>query len=409
MPVQHLHGDQAARLVESLPDATVVVDGTAVVRWANTAAERLMGRAADEVVGTSGLDLVHPADHQLALVSLASVQAKTVGSPIELRIAAVDGWRLMEIVGAPLGDGDLVLTMRDLTQRRRWEIATDETARSRTLLHHAAGLTMLVRADGTIASASAAITRDLGHDPEAVVDRPIHDMVRAEDHAALVAGLSAAAAGCGQGAVTLEAHLLGTDDVRPFELHIVALLDDPTVEGFIVSGHDISRLRAAQEALTELANFDALTGLVNRRAFEAELEREWTLTNRDGIDSFLIVADLDGFKQLNDDHGHAAGDEALRQFAHALRLTVRETDVVGRLGGDEFAILLVRCGGEAAALGFQANLHAAVTDRGRSTGHAVAVSLGHTSLRRAVSPEAALHAADQAMYAAKRAKRLEAS
>lgn len=182
----------------------------------------------------------------------------------------------------------------------------------------------------------------------------------------------------------------------------MSLLDDPTVGGLVVSGHDISRLRAAQEALAELAHFDALTGLPNRRAFDATLEDQWTLTSRDGIDSYVVVADLDGFKQLNDQHGHAIGDEALRQVGNALRRTVRATDVVARLGGDEFGIILIRCGGEAAAVGFEAELCERIEHACRPLPSVVSVSVGHASLRASVSAAAALHEADLSMYAKKR-------
>lgn len=111
----------------------------------------------------------------------------------------------------------------------------------------------------------------------------------------------------------------------------------------VALGADVARLRAEQEILDELAHVDAQTGLANRRAFDRCLEREWALSMRAGIDSFVVVADLDGFKAYNDRHGHAAGDEALRQFAEALRVATRGSDVLARIGGDEFGILLVRC------------------------------------------------------------------
>ena len=78
---------------------------------------------------------------------------------------------------------------------------------------------------------------------------------------------------------------------------------------------EMLRLKVQHEVLAELAYVDSLTGLANRRAFDLHLEREWALTLRDGIDSYVVVADLDRFKALNDACGHAAGDQVLRQFA----------------------------------------------------------------------------------------------
>lgn len=393
----------AVGLFDQLPDAIVVIDGAGIVSRANRAAERIVGRSADAFVGSSGLDLVHPDDLALAALSLASVEGKEVGTPIELRIAATGGWRLVEVVGAPLGDGQIALSMRDLTDRRRWEVAGGEVARFRALVHHATALTMLLDADGVVTSVSGAIARQLGQDPEAVCDHPLVRIVHPDDRMLVRAAIVAAIASPPGGPPTqVEARLAGHKDSHvPFELSIVSLLDDPTVQGLVVSGHDITRLRSAQEALAELAHFDALTGLPNRRAFDAVLADQWTLTSRDGIDSFVVVADLDGFKRLNDRHGHATGDEALRQIGSALRRSVRATDFVARLGGDEFGMILIRCGGEVAALGLAGELTERIEEACRALPERVGVSVGWASLRASASAAAALHHADLSMYAEK--------
>src|SRR5438876_7492273 len=132
-----------AAIATSLPDAVLVVDPLAQVRWANRAAERLFGLPADEAIGQNGLEFIHPDDLQLAALALTSVQAKEVGTPLELRVRSTDGWRLVEMIGAPLGD-DLLLSVRDLTERRRWEVAGDEVARFRSLMQNAASVTMLL-------------------------------------------------------------------------------------------------------------------------------------------------------------------------------------------------------------------------------------------------------------------------
>ena len=392
-------------LVEWLPDAIVMIDSRGVVIRGNRAAERIMNRPRCEWLGVSGLELVHPDDLHLAALSLASVEGKEVGTPIELRLRTADGWRLVELIGAPVEDGFIALSIRDLTERRRWEIAGGETARFRSVVQHAASITMLLTADGLVESVSGAVTRVLGHDPEHVCKGPLWDIVVEEDRALVQAAISTAAVTpAGNPAITVEARLTraGRADPVPFELSIVSLLEDPTVTGLVVSAHDISRLRAAQQALAELAHYDALTGLPNRRAFDAALERECTLTSRDGIDSYVVVADLDRFKELNDRHGHSAGDEALRRVAHAIRASVRETDEVARLGGDEFAAILVRCGGEAAAAGFGLTLRERLTERLNGLPVPVEISMGYASIKATRTPAEALRVADMAMFRDKR-------
>jgi diguanylate cyclase (GGDEF)-like protein len=90
-----------------------------------------------------------------------------------------------------------------------------------------------------------------------------------------------------------------------------------------------------QDRLTYLADHDSLTGLVNRRVLGERLTRDF----RAGTDLVLLYLDLDGFKAVNDRHGHAAGDQVLIEVARRIRAEVRDGDLVARLGGDEFAVL----------------------------------------------------------------------
>ncbi|MGQ0432431.1 MAG: PAS domain-containing protein, partial [Microthrixaceae bacterium] len=256
---------ELAALAELLPDAVVVIDDTAAVCWGNQAAERLMGRPLATWLGSNGLDLLHPDDLGLAMVSLESVQAKEVGTPIELRIATSTGWLLVELVGAPLPDGRLLMTMRDVTQRRRWEVAGNQTALFQSLVQNAPTITMLLDAHGVVQSVSGAITRHLGHDQEVVSGRSLSHIVDDDDHAALAIALHDARTSTASNPTNVEVLLWHTNGTRiPFELTFVSLLDDPTVGGFVVTGHDITRLRAAQADLEQLASYDNLTGLFNR-------------------------------------------------------------------------------------------------------------------------------------------------
>lgn len=163
----------------------------------------------------------------------------------------------------------------------------------------------------------------------------------------------------------------------------------------------LDRLRQEHENLAELAYVDPLTGLANRRAFDMHLQREWGLALRDGIDSFVVVADIDGLKELNDTRGHAVGDDALCQFAKALQLAARSTDIQARIGGDEFGVLLVRCD-ERAAHSFSVRLRDAMAEQIGPRLGPLSVSLAHASLLQSTSAGKALEHADLAMLAKKR-------
>ena len=238
------------RLVDALPDAVIIVDATGQVVWANHTCESLFDRSLSESIGWSSLELVHPDDLELVLRSLVSVQAKDVGAPIEIRLKTMSGWRLMELVGSPLPwleEGAVLLTIRDLTQRRRFELVHDHDARLRSLVQNSAAITMLVSPDGCVESVSGAVTRQLGHDPEVIEGLPLADLVPEPDRPLLRraferASRGASVAGPEQVVIPLIRH--GNRATLPFELSIVNLVDDPTVGGYVVTGHDVTERRA---------------------------------------------------------------------------------------------------------------------------------------------------------------------
>jgi diguanylate cyclase (GGDEF)-like protein len=119
-------------------------------------------------------------------------------------------------------------------------------------------------------------------------------------------------------------------------------IDRMTAEGKAVLDQlrlEVSTYQTKLEAAEEAASRDSLTGLRSRHCIEGHMERRIAI----GLPFCVAVVDIDGFKQVNDDHGHVAGDELLREFAGKLRSACRSTDLIGRWGGDEFIIVLY-CG-----------------------------------------------------------------
>jgi len=165
-------------------------------------------------------------------------------------------------------------------------------------------------------------------------------------------------------------------------------------------------LIVAQSHVVELENKaheDALLPVLNRRGFDRELERTLAYIKRHGTDVSLIYIDLDDFKDVNDIHGHAAGDAALMHLADILIANVRRSDVVARLGGDEFAILLRRADTEAAHLKAAQLRRALDSSALVFDGKEIPMSLtsGTTQLRSSDTCAAALARADKLMYEGK--------
>lgn len=177
---------------------------------------------------------------------------------------------------------------------------------------------------------------------------------------------------------------------------------------------EIDRLRrdlaAAHERIAELeaqADFDSLLAMFNRRAFERELARSLAYVQRYGTEASLVFIDLDGFKPVNDRHGHAAGDALLKAVADALSRHVRSSDVVGRLGGDEFGVLMWNVAGaeaQAKARALERVIEETSTTHG-AVRLGVGASAGVVSLSTAGSLTQILDAADRAMYVRKRERR----
>jgi diguanylate cyclase (GGDEF)-like protein/PAS domain S-box-containing protein len=121
-----------------------------------------------------------------------------------------------------------------------------------------------------------------------------------------------------------------------FEVHAY-----PSPTGLTIFFHDGSERREREERLRSLSLLDELTGVYNRRGFFTLAEQQCKLAVRKRRSMVLFFVDFDDLKQINDTHGHGAGDQALVALGNALRQTFRESDIVGRIGGDEFAALAV--------------------------------------------------------------------
>lgn len=161
-------------------------------------------------------------------------------------------------------------------------------------------------------------------------------------------------------------------------------------------------------ALRGLARQDALTGLLNRGALGRALQREWLRRERSGIGYAVLMVDVDHFKQVNDNFGHAAGDAVLREVARRLGVGRRPLDRLGRYGGEEFVVLLPGIDDSGAATVAERLREAVAATPVLIEGQAVAVtvSVGVASAASGdTSAEAPVERADMAMYAAKRAGR----
>lgn len=167
---------------------------------------------------------------------------------------------------------------------------------------------------------------------------------------------------------------------------------------------DVTRQRELEQELAYQARSDELTGLANRRYCETQLASELERCERYGQPLSLLMLDLDHFKRVNDEHGHAAGDILLQRVAEVIGHHVRQTDVAARWGGEEFVVLLPSTRETGAArLAEKLREAIGVVTHGDRTG--VTVSVGYGQYSRGEGRDTFLGRVDGALYAAKEAGR----
>lgn len=172
------------------------------------------------------------------------------------------------------------------------------------------------------------------------------------------------------------------------------------------------QLVKARESLRFEAMHDSLTGLLNRGAVLEQLNKELVRASRRGAPVAVLMGDLDHFKNINDTHGHAAGDAVLREAARRLKAGVRAYDSVGRLGGEEFIAVLPECDAKT-GLSVASRLCRSLVDtptqyNGTAITHSISIGVAATDQFGSARGDELMRAADAALYRAKHAGRSRA-
>ena len=199
-------------------------------------------------------------------------------------------------------------------------------------------------------------------------------------------------------------------DGTPFEAEVCLNRTEIGGELFVQAiVRDITDNKQAEEALKAMSLVDDLTGLYNRRGFLTLAEQELKMVNRTKRETFLLFADLDGLKEINDTFGHLEGDQALVDIARIFKESFREPDILARIGGDEFVILAKEGASKSGPEIFMERLHKTLRLFNEKTerGYKLSLSMGVVAYdpEQPVSIETLLARADSLMYEEKQGKK----
>jgi diguanylate cyclase (GGDEF)-like protein/PAS domain S-box-containing protein len=276
--------------------------------------------------------------------------------------------------------------------------------RFRSLVQNSSDLVVLLDRDARMVFVSPAIERILGEPAATRTDRPVSELVHAEDAewiTALLERLAATPGSVAGGEVRMR-HADGR--WRWIEVVGTNLLSDPDVRGIVLNCRDVTDRRTLEEQLRHQAFHDPLTSLANRPLLVDRIEHELEGRPMESpATTAVLLLDLDDFKTVNDSLGHAAGDELLAAVAERVRATLRGRDTAARIGGDEFGIL-VRTGERAEVEAIAERLLAAIRQPIDLGDHhlTVAASMGIAFADgRHTTADELLRSADVAMYMAK--------
>ncbi|MDP1667405.1 MAG: diguanylate cyclase, partial [Methylobacter sp.] len=331
-------------IFNATPDAMLISDVRGIITQVNRQAELLLGYKLGELVGQSIEILVpegfRPKHPELHAKYVAAPVTRPLGVGRTVQAQRKDGSSFdVDISVSPIKTEQglfFASALRDVTLRKQ----ADAHLRVAAIAFESNEPMVITDANNFILQVNRAFTKSTGYTKEEAVGQKINLLKSGRHGEAFYTAMweTIERTGTWQGEIWDRRK---NGEVYPKWLIIsVVKGDDGRITHYVGTHIDITERKAAEEQIKQLAFFDPLTQLPNRRLLQERLKHGIDVERRDGKQLALLMLDLDRFKSVNDSLGHMAGDELLQQVAARITTRLRDVDMVARLGGDEFIVLL---------------------------------------------------------------------
>ena len=332
--------------INNTMDAVIQINSAGIITFWNIQAEKIFGWMREQAIGQIMHEMIIPPRYRNAHIhgmnnSFFSSKWPAINKRLEIDALHRDGHEFpieLSITSIKISDKlEFSAFIRDISERKK---AEEELHLAAMVYQHSNEAMLVINNEWKIDSINPAFTEITGYKLEEVIGRSAKLLLSGRDdrefYKAMVNTINTT--GYWQGEVwnrrkNGEAYLVW--------LTITAINeDDGSLQRYVSLFSDITQKKESEKLIWQQANFDSLTGLLNRRMFHDRLEQEIMKSHRSGLPMALLLLDLDRFKEVNDALGHAPGDMLLVEAARRITECVGESDVVARLGGDEFTIIL---------------------------------------------------------------------
>ena len=351
------HEEQRFRaLAEQSSDIIVLVNREGIITYENPAVERYLGLKAEERIGVSIFERIHPDDLKLSIDTFNTL-SRDINAPdphFEIRLRNRNGsWHTFELVGSKMIHENVVeyviLNLRDITERKQAESQREAALEAlrqseekyRSILETIQEGYFEVDFAGNFTFFNDSLYRNLGYSKEELMGMNNRQYTDKEYSKKLFQAFNKVY-NTGEPTEGFDWQIIRKDGTKRYVESSVSLQKDSSGKpaGFRGIVRDVTERKQIEQQLNHIATHDTLTGLPNRMLFIDRLGVALAQSKRNRHKLAVMMLDLDNFKNVNDTLGHMVGDQLLKEVGYRLSGLLRQNDTVARLGGDEFIVLL---------------------------------------------------------------------